>query len=208
MSACELSPGVRPLTEKSRWIIANIANTANIESRRDAANWKPRMKYCKAGGRQIYLDSNLANHQKLPECKTPPVVYGERMRPERGDDCLGIWKNIYPIEIRGFMNSKSMKLLNFLVAWYLLTIVSHLLWARIWISTFSSPLMPRAIGHSIDWRNQLTSIFINSYIEDLFSFDPHIYHEFKYVDKFISYYGCFILFNGCFTLWGNHLQSW
>ena len=107
--ACELSPGVRPLTEKSRWIIANIANTANIESRREAANWKPRMKYCKAGGRQIYLDSNLANHQKLPECKTPLVVYGERMRPERRDDCLGIWKNIYPIEIRGFMNSKSMK---------------------------------------------------------------------------------------------------
>ena len=92
--ACELSPGVRPLTEKSRWIIANNAKTANIKSRREAA---------------IFLDSNLANHQKLPVCKTPPVVYGERMRPERRDDCLGIWKNIYPIEIRGFMNSKSMK---------------------------------------------------------------------------------------------------
>ena len=73
--ACELSPGVRPLTEKSSRIIANNAKTANTKSRREAA---------------IFLDSNLANHQKLPECKTPPVVYGERMRPERGDDCLGI----------------------------------------------------------------------------------------------------------------------
>ena len=69
---------------------------------------KVRVKYCKAWGRQIFLDSNLANHQKLPEYKTPLVVYGERMRPARRDDCWEIWKK-NSIEIRGIMNSVSMK---------------------------------------------------------------------------------------------------
>ena len=106
LSACELSPGVRPLTKKSRWIITNIANTANIEFRREATNWKSQGEILQ-GLRETNIFGFKSSKVTWIQDSSSSLWRENETRETRR--LLRNLKKKNSIEIRGFMNSVSMK---------------------------------------------------------------------------------------------------